>query len=126
MASQVEHLLALAETESEAGRWLASAIRAWCEGQPWTVAAGISPSQVSRGIRDRHLQHAGELIGGDPVELHRLAGKFEACVWPRWRRSGLPADAGPVNRLLFLARQAAPLPKSVKQFRRILGHQTHL
>lgn len=123
---QVGHLLTLAEGNTAAARWLADTISRLCQGQPWTRATGVSPSEVSRAVRDDRLRHAGELIGNDPTELHRLAARFESAVWPRWRRSGVPADAGPVNRALFLARQAAPLPKSVKQFRRILGHPTRV
>ena len=122
----IGHLLTLASGDSPASRWLAGAITRMIEGKGWHDATGIQPCQIVRGIRDQHLRHAADLIGGDPVELHKLAARFESALWPRWRRSGPPADAGPVNRLLFLARQAAPLPTSVKQFRRILGHQTHL
>ena len=120
---QIGHLLTLAEGDTAAARWLASAIRAWCDGQPWTVAAGINPSQVSRGVRDRHLQHAGELLGHDATELFRAALRFEGTLWPRWSRQGQPPEgASPVNAALFRARMAAPLPGSVRQYQRILRH----
>lgn len=122
----IGHLLTLAEGDTPAARWLAGAIARMIEGNGWHDATGIQPYQVARAVRDGHLRHAASLIGGDPIELHKLVARFESVLWPRWRRSGPPADAGPVNRLLFLARQAAPLPTSVKQFRRILGHQTRL
>ena len=122
----IGYLLDLASGDSPASRWLAGAIARMIEGKGWHDATGIKTYQVARAVRDGHLRHAADLIGGDPVELHKLAARFESVLWPRWRRSGPPADCGPVNRLLFLARQAAPLPKSVKQFRRILGHQTRL
>ena len=123
---QIGHLLTLAEGDTAAAKWLASAITRMIQGEGWTRATGVQPGQVARAVRDDRLRHAGELIGNDPTELHRLAARFESVLWPRWRRSGPPADCGPVNRALYQARQAAPLPKSVKQFRRILGHQTHL
>lgn len=122
MASQVDHLLALASGDTAAARWLAGAINRLIDGENWVRATGINPSQVSRAIRDQHLRHAGELLGGDLNELHRLAARFESVLWPRWRRSGPPADVGPVNRALYLARLAAPLPTSTRQYRRILGH----
>jgi hypothetical protein len=120
MAAEVDHLLALASGDSPAAQWLAEAINRLMQGQPWTAATGIQPSQVSRAVRDGHLRHAAQLLGNDAIELHRLAGRFESAVWPRWQRSGIPADAGPVNRALYLARQAAPLPTSSRQFRRIV------
>ena len=120
MDTQVDHLLTLARSDTEAGRWLACAVREWCDGKPWTTATGIKPSQVSRAIRDQHLRRAGDMLGRDPLELHRLAARFESVLWPRWSRSGMPADAGAINALLYQARQAGPLPSSTRQFRRIL------
>ena len=121
MAAEVEHLLTLARSDTEAGRWLACAIRDWCDGKPWTTATGIQPSQVSRAIRDQHLKAASVMLGGDPVELHRAAMRFEAVLWPRWKRLGYPpGQSTPLNGELFHARQSAPLPASVKQYRRIL------
>ena len=120
MAGEVGHLLALADGDSDAARWLADAINRMLQGEGWIRATGIQPSAIAKAIRDQHLRHAGQLLGGDPIELHRLAGRFESAVWPRWRRSGPPADAGQINRLLYLARQAAPLPTSTRQFRRIV------
>lgn len=126
MASQVDHLLSLAEGDTAAARWLAGAITRMIEGENWTKATGIQPGQVARAVRDDHLRHAGELIGNDAAELHRLAARFEGAIWPRWKRSGPPPEAGLVNLLLHQARTAAPLPTSTKQFRRILGHQTRV
>ena len=119
MAAQIDHLLALANGDSDAARWLSGAITKMLQGEGWIRATGIQPSAVAKAIRDQHLRHAAELLGNDAIELHRLAGRFESAVWPRWRRSGIPADAGPVNRALYQARQAAPLPTSSRQFRRI-------
>ena len=124
MAGEVTHLLTLASGDTPAARWLASAIRAWCQGQPWSIATGIQPGQVSRAIRDNHLRHAADLLGGDPNELHRQAARFESAIWPRWKRSGPPPEAGLVNLLLYQARQAAPLPGSLRQFQRIVGHRS--
>ncbi len=121
MAAEVDHLLTLARSDTDAGRWLACAIRDWCDGKSWTTATGIQPSQVSRAIRDQHLKAASAMLGGDPVELHRAVMRFESALWPRWKRQGHPTGrATPLNRELFHARQSAPLPSSVKQYRRIL------
>ena len=122
MAGEVTHLLTLAEGDSPAARWLAGAITRMIQGEGWTRATGVQPAQVARAVRDGHLRHAAGLLGGDPMELHRLANTFEAILWPRWRRSGPPSDVGPVNRALYQARLAAPLPTSTRQYRRILGH----
>ena len=119
---QIGHLLTLAEGDTAAARWLAGAITRMIEGKGWHAATGIQPYQVARAVRNDHLRHAAGLLGGDPMELHRLANTFEAILWPRWRRSGPPADVGPVNRALYQARLAAPLPTSTRQYRRILGH----
>ena len=125
MATQsIDHLLTLAAGDTAAARWLAGAITRMIQGEGWTRATGVQPGQVARAIRDNHLRHAADLLGGDPNELHRQAGRFESAIWPRWKRSGPPPEAGLVNLLLYQARQAAPLPGSLRQFQRIVGHRS--
>ena len=101
---------------------LEAALMRWASGESWQTALGLNRRQCRNILRDHELRQALQLIGGDVRELHAAVSRFESCVWPRWRRSGLPADAGSVNASIFRARQFAgsPLPKSLKQYRRIL------
>jgi hypothetical protein len=128
----LRRLVASAGLDREAAAWAAHGLGAWlrCDGEislPRCLGLHTGPRSVRIALRNQFLREAAREFGATTPwaraqKLHAAARHFEAVRWPCWRREALPpARATRVERALFLARQYAEFPRTVRQLRNILG-----
>lgn len=99
---------------------IAGLVSDWIHGGTTDITA----PRLARELRDRHLRHARTLVTSDTA-LFTAARRFESVTWPRLRHQAeMPATTSALHRHLFLARQAAEFPDSLRQFERICRHET--
>lgn len=110
----------LAELRNRITRWLSAD-----SGPDLARVMGLGcRSYARKARRDALLRQAAALLPGRPSERIRalLAAvrALEVRRLDRWRRSGVPASASEVDRLLFQAMQFGPIPGTERQLRTVL------
>ena len=124
MQKAIDHLLELAQGDSDAARWLADALKTWAGGASWEKATGCTGGGLGRYLRNVHLREAGRALDWNAAEMAEAVERFERRIWPAWRgRAEPPERAETINAELFRARRISPsrLPNSRRHYERLFN-----
>ena len=86
------------------------------KGPQLQARIGITRRSARTALRNQHLRAAGRHLSGErwqrATALADLTRAFLIRRWQRYQRTGLPADASPIDRELFQARRFAEIDLS--------------
>ena len=124
MHQGIDHLLELAQGDSDAARWLADVLKTWAAGASWEKATGCTGGGLGRYLRNVHLRAGGRALDWNAAEMAEAVERFERRIWPAWRgRTEPPERAESINAELFRARRISPsrLPNSRRHYERLFN-----